>query len=189
MFRVSTSGELLFGNPASASLLKFWAIDIGDQLPDDIFNKIVGAAQNDRQEDIEVDTLEQVVTLKPVWVPEFSIYNVYGTDVTALKAFTRFPSLNPNPVFRVQRETGNLLFTNPAAERICNGLGLSFSVPLGEGVLQELIDAAEQDSFIEHTIDDTLFELRPVSVKEFDFINVYGTDVTAPITGKSDEQP
>ena len=25
VFRVSTSGELLFGNPASASLLKFWA--------------------------------------------------------------------------------------------------------------------------------------------------------------------
>ena len=139
VLRISTSGELLYGNPASASLLKFWAIDRGDRLPVDIFEKLANAAKNDFQEGIEVDTFEKVISLKPVWVPEFSIFNVYGTDVTALKAFTRFPSLNPNPVFRIQRETGNLLFTNPAAERICNGLGLSFSVPLNADMMQELI--------------------------------------------------
>jgi class 3 adenylate cyclase len=117
--------------------------------------------------------------LVPVRIPEFAFVNVYGIDVTAERAMNRFPDQNPNPVLRLDRG-GRLAYANPASAAIVRQLG----VEVGEAVpaaFLALVHAALESGtpFLEVTAGDRLYELKVVEVYEFDFINLYGTDVTA----------
>ena len=58
-----------------------------------------------------------------VSVPELSSINIYGTDITAMKAITRFPDQNPNPVFRLDMN-GALTYANEAGQRVVKDLGI-----------------------------------------------------------------
>ena len=53
--------------------------------------------------------------LLAVRLPDLGFTNVYGTDVTAERAITKFPDQNPNPVFRISMD-GVLVYVNPAAQ-------------------------------------------------------------------------
>src|SRR3970282_1989857 len=69
----------------------------------------------------------------------------------------KFPDQNPNPVLRMARD-GRLLYANPAAAPITSALG----VAVGEDVPAPVLVA-----------------LRPAAVAGFDFLSLYGTDITA----------
>jgi class 3 adenylate cyclase len=113
-------------------------------------------------------------------VPEFGFVNVYGVDVTAARAMNKFPDQNPNPVLRLTRD-GQLAYANPAAEAIIRAMGTQPGELAPAEFLALVQEALERpDSpYLEVTADDRLYELKVVSVFEYDFINLYGTDVTA----------
>ena len=95
-------------------------------------------------------------------------------DATAL-----FPGRNPNPVFRIRDR--RLLYANPASDPICETLGLAVGEEVPEAWLGRLLAAAEQEppAAIEVTVGIRTFSLLAVPIPEHQFINVYGTDVTA----------
>jgi class 3 adenylate cyclase len=113
-------------------------------------------------------------------VPEFGFTNLYGTDVTGLRAIDRFPNENPNPVLRVAHD-GTLTYANPASAPV----RLAFRAEVGQRVdpaMWQRLEAAAADpeaATIEVESGDRLFSLKVVSLYEFDSINVYGTDITA----------
>ena len=99
--------------------------------------------------------------------------------MTALKAIDKFPDQNPNPVLRVTQD-GRLQYANPASAPVRKALGVEVGGELSPDVLERIRSclAAEFDT-LEVESDGHLFELLVVSVYEFGFINLYGTDVTA----------
>ena len=179
VLRVSEMGELLYGNPASKALLQFLNVKAGDTLPSHIYGGIVDSADAPGEKGLEVETDQAVISLTAVWVPEFSIFNVYGTDITAMKALTRFPAMNPNPVLRLAQKTGELLFANSAAQLICQGLHIDSGQALSQEKLAEVEQAAANASAVEVHVEGRIFELQPVAIAGFDFFNLYGTEVTA----------
>ena len=133
VLRINQTGSLLYNNPASQHLMDYLQIQIGDQLPSRLYGGLVDGADDTEQAGVEVDTGDNIYALTAVWVPEFSLFNIYGTNITAMKALTRFPAKNPNPVLRISQQSGALLFNNTAAEPICLGLFLVVRVTLGGG--------------------------------------------------------
>ncbi|HTC86157.1 MAG TPA: adenylate/guanylate cyclase domain-containing protein, partial [Candidatus Acidoferrum sp.] len=116
----------------------------------------------------------------PVPIPEMNFTNVYGMDVTAERAIVKFPDQNPNPVLRIGRD-GTLAYANPASASLVAGLGTEVGSMFPADLLQSLGRrmGARDHSTVEVEAVGRVYQLLPVDVPEFGFINVYGTDVTA----------
>lgn len=179
VLRINQTGSLLYNNPASQHLMDFLQLQIGEQLPSRLYGGLVDGAEDPESSGVEVDTGTNIYELTAVWVPEFSLFNIYGTNVTAMKALTRFPAKNPNPVLRISQHSGVLLFNNFAAEPICKGLSLSFESPLEQDQRRDLFRSAETGVPFEVSHDEKIYELSVVKIDGFEFYNLYGRDVTA----------
>jgi class 3 adenylate cyclase len=118
----------------------------------------------------------KVFAFHVVAVPEFGFINIYGTDITAAKAITKFPDQNPNPVLRISMD-GKLQYTNGAGQYIQN----EWKIGLGDDVPTELVEHSKLDtpSPLEMEVGNKVFAFHVVAVPEFGFINIYGTDITA----------
>ena len=129
---------------------------------------------------IDVRVGPRTYELLAVRLPDVGFTNVYGTDVTAQRAITKFPDQNPNPVFRISMD-GVLVYVNPAANELIAGLGGTLGAPFPQPWAEDLRLAAgegQRRSVHVHSAGRH-FELLAVDVPEFQFTNVYGTDVTA----------
>jgi hypothetical protein len=62
-------------------------------------------------------------------VPDLGFNNLYGTDVTAMKAIDKFPDQNPNPVLRVN-QSGVLIYANRASALIVERQRLTLGEPV-----------------------------------------------------------
>ena len=101
-----------------------------------------------------------------------------------IEAINRFPNQNPNPVMRVSRD-GELMYANAASTPILSGQSLTVGKQLAPDLLRDLRRAADAGDRVEMRSGTQTFALLPVHVPEFDFTNVYGTDVTAAkVVGK-----
>jgi class 3 adenylate cyclase len=91
-----------------------------------------------------------------------------------------FPDQNPNPVLRMARD-GRLLYANPASAPITSALGVAVGEDVPSDVLADLRTAAEASPArsIEVRSGWQTFAVLPVAVAGFDFLNLYGTDITA----------
>lgn len=116
----------------------------------------------------------------PVPIPDLSVTNLYGTDVTAERAIVKFPDQNPNPVLRIDW-AGTVVYANPASAGLMDGLGLRAGSALPASLRDELLShvRAADRTVTEVESDGRTFALLPVDVPEFGFIHVYGTDITA----------
>ena len=180
VFRVNDEGVLLYVNEASRPLTDAYGMKVGDVWPADIARQVLAAADDPSLPMPELPAGNRTYALRPVRIPEFDFINVYATDITAEKVVAKFPGQNPNPVLRVS-PNGHLLYHNDASALIVDALGISDgqSIPAS---LQADIDARLADPTvgpIEQPAADHVYELKPVLIREFDFINLYGTDVTA----------
>ena len=178
VMRVDGDGHLIYANPASGGVLDALGIEVGGRLPDAVSDRLETAAQ--RRGFVEVVAHGRTYALWPVPIRDLSFTNLYGRDVTAERAITKFPDENPNPVLRVDR-SGTLVYANPASEGLLAGLELTVGAPLDPGIRDALLDRASSGAgaSLEIEADDRVFTLLPVDVPGFGFINVYGTDVTA----------
>jgi len=171
---------LLYANAASRSFVDAYGMAVGDAWPTEIAQQVLAAADDPNAALLELPAGNRTYALRPVRVPEFGFINVYGTDITAEKVVAKFPGQNPNPVLRVS-PGGDLLYHNDASALIVDALQLSVGQPIPPGLKAD-IDARLADSTlgpIEQPAGDHVYELKPVLIAEFGFINLYGTDVTA----------
>jgi class 3 adenylate cyclase len=95
-----------------------------------------------------------------------------------IETINRFPNQNPNPVMRVSHD-GELMYANPASAPILSGQSLTVGEQMAPDLLRDLRRAAGTGDRVEVRCGSQTFALLPVFIPEFDFMNVYGTDVTA----------
>jgi class 3 adenylate cyclase len=180
VMRMSPDGVLLYSNAASSRIVAALGLSIGARYPADLAEALTAAAHDPAAGPSEIDADGRTFLLTPVYIPEFDFINVYGTDITARKAINKFPDQNPNPVLRVAQD-GRLAYANPASRLVRTALEAEVGDELPAARLAEIRSAAEnpQGGVIELAADGRIYEVLVVSVFEYDFINLYGTDVTA----------
>ena len=93
-----------------------------------------------------------------------------------LQALLKFPDQNPNPVLKITMD-GKLLYTNNAGQYIKE----EWEIDIGDNVPSSVVDQSKLDSSLplELEVGNKTYAFHVVAVPEFDFINIYGTDVTA----------
>jgi class 3 adenylate cyclase len=179
VLRVSLAGKLLYANAASTPITEALQLRVDEPLPAQLWADLQAAEDPDVPIPVRVQGDGHWYELICVVIPEMAFANVYGRDVTALRALRRFPLQNPNPVIRVSSE-GLLHFANPASEHIVTAYGLvedelvpdAFMAPIREGI-------GEGQCCFEIEAVDRVYRLTAVAEFEFGFINIYGTDITA----------
>ncbi|HEY8870244.1 MAG TPA: nitrate/nitrite transporter NrtS [Candidatus Limnocylindrales bacterium] len=180
VLRMTPEGTLGYANAASAPITEALSIGLEDPFPPALQRWIVEAADRGGGETTEIQGDGRTYSLKPVRIEEFGFINLYGTDITALKALDKFPDQNPNPVLRVSPD-GRLTYANPASHLIKKAIGVEVGDPLPRRFRRRMTAYMTGDgqSMLEIESDGRVFEVLVVSVYEFGFINLYGTDVTA----------
>lgn len=175
------SGLITYANAASAPILDSWAAPVGGVLPAAISESLRRAAASSPAASIEVTSGHRTFDVLAVRVPDLHAYNLYGTDITAAKVVERFPDRNPNPVLRIT-PAGDLWYANEASLPITRALGMKVGEPLPEALLEELRLALRDPTTRPPEVageGGLTFRLKPVEIPEFEFVNVYGTDITA----------
>ena len=172
VLKMSLDGRLTYSNDAGRIIQDAWGVEVGDVMPD----ALRAHASTPADQALELAVGNRTFAFHVVAVPEFDFVNVYGTDVTAMKAITKFPDQNPNPVLKTSMD-GRLLYANKAGQSIQSDWGIS----LGDVVPESIIEAADlgADEALELDVGDRTFSFYVVAVPEFEFVNIYGTDITA----------
>ena len=148
VLRISESdGRLIFGNKASEPVCVALGISRETCLTNARLETLATHAHAGTSFEIHYQGITYV--LFPGLVSDHGFFNVYGKDITATRALTRFPAMNPNPVLRVARIDGSLRFTNESARPVCEGLELDHDTPLTAARLSEFKHAAESKSLLE----------------------------------------
>jgi class 3 adenylate cyclase len=178
VLRVARSnGELRFCNQAAQPVCE--SLNLSEEKPLTQTHLDTFAQSAQTHTPLELECAGRTYELLIVSIKGYDFYNAYGTDVTAQRALTRFPAMNPNPVLRVNRSDGSLHFNNQAAQNVCKGLGLGAETPLTRSQLKSFKDAADTETPVEVEHLGRTFELGIIDVEGFNFFNAYGTDVTA----------
>jgi class 3 adenylate cyclase len=172
VLKLGMDGRLVYSNSAGDPILRAWAVQLGDAMPE----SLVAHAQTAADASLELAVGNRTFSFHVVAVPEIDAINVYGTDVTAMKAITKFPDQNPNPVLKTSM-AGQLLYANTAGMEIREVWGIE----LGDAVPRAIRDASllAHGEALELEVGERTFSFYVVPVPEFDFINIYGTDISA----------
>jgi len=180
VLRLARDGQLLYGNAASEPISSALGLAVGAPVPDAVRDELWSAAEERSPRSVEVTSGWQTFSVLAVPVPEFDVLNLYGTDITGAKVVERFPDSNPNPVLRTS-EDGRVIYANTASRPLIQGLDIGLGQPLPADLLRQVRAALQQAAPepIELRVADRIFALTPVAIPEFDFTNIYGTDVTA----------
>jgi class 3 adenylate cyclase len=180
VLRMTDAGRLIYANDSSAPIRAALGVQVGDDLPTATVADLVAAARATPPGTIELTHERQTFALLPVHVPELGVYNLYGTDITGAKVVERFPDRNPNPVLRMTPQ-GALWYGNAASAPIRKALDVDVGDPLPPELLASLEAALASPEAppVEVAGEGRTFQLKPVRIPEFDFTNLYGTDVTA----------
>jgi class 3 adenylate cyclase len=177
VMRVTDDGVLIYANAASGSLLEALGLTVDRPVPPEWLERLHTA---DGPLDVRVGP--RTYELLAVRLADLRFTNVYGTDVTAQRAITKFPDQNPNPVFRISLD-GLLAYINPAAHDLIAGLGGRLGEPMPQPYREDLQSAAREGDRRSVVVRsrDRAYALLAVDVPEFEFTNVYGTDITAQL--------
>jgi class 3 adenylate cyclase len=180
VLRLTRDGQLLYANTASEPITSALGLELGAPVPTAIRDELWSAAAARPPRSVEVASGWRTFSVLAVPVPELDVLNLYGTDITGAKVVERFPDSNPNPVLRTS-EDGRLIYANTASRPMISGLDISLGQRLPQDLLEQVRTALGQaapDAIELHAAGRT-FALTPVAIPEFDFTNIYGTDVTA----------
>ena len=179
VMRISDDGILTYANVSSEPVRQVLGVSVGDRVPENHLRRLRDAALTPGER-VEIVSGVRTYALLPVPVLDLGFMNVYGTDITAEKVVAKFPGQNPNPVLRMSLE-GTLIYANDASLPIVQSLGLRVGEALPADLAGRLFESLNSGRLmpLECPAGDLIFELLPVLIPEFDFVNIYGTDVTA----------
>ena len=181
VLRMDRDGRLVYANMASAPIATAWGVSVGDSLSEDLAQSLRAAARETPPGRVEVFAGGRSFDVLAIHVAELDAYNLYGTDITAEKVVERFPGSNPNPVLRMT-PGGKLRYANAASRPITDALGLAIGEQLPAALFEALnaclVDPTAPVPEVPGTGGLT-FRLKPVPIPEFEFVNLYATDVTA----------
>lgn len=177
VMRVTDDGTLIYANATSQPVLEALGLTVDRPVPADWLDRLHTA-----DGPIDVRVGPRTFELLAVRLPDLRFTNVYGTDVTAQRAITKFPDQNPNPVFRISLD-GLLVYSNAAAHDLIAGLGGRLGDPMPQPYRDDLQTAAREGKRRSVVVrsGDRDYALLAVDVPEFEFTNVYGTDITAQL--------
>jgi class 3 adenylate cyclase len=181
VLRMEDDGRLSYANAAAAPILGTWRIAVGDAVPSETARELRKKAAGQPPGTIEVEHERQAFAILPIHIAELDAYNLYGTDITAAKVVERFPGQNPNPVLRMTPD-GHLWFANEASRPITTELGIEVGDPLPPNLLARLQAVISNPSTPIPEVPGEggrTYRLKPVPIPEFDFVNLYATDITA----------
>ena len=85
VMRASSKGILLYANSSSNCLLRHWGIQVGKQLPKEIYAACQEALDTEESVAIELDADEQCYSLITTPIAKENYVNLYGTDITSRK--------------------------------------------------------------------------------------------------------
>ena len=181
VLRMSEAGVITYANRAAAPLLAVLTAQPGDRIDPPMLEALRAAAAQAPPSTIEVTVERRTFAVLPIHVPDLRAYNLYGTDITAAKVVERFPDRNPNPVLRMTPE-GRLKYANAASRPITTALQIEIGDPLPAALYAALSACLVDPSATVPEVageGGRTYRLKPVAIPEFEFVNLYGTDVTA----------
>ena len=181
VLRMAEDGVLTYANAASASLRVGLGADVGGRVAEPLFGRLLAASAEHPPATVEVMVERQTFAVLTIHVPDLAAYNLYGTDITAAKVVERFPDRNPNPVLRMT-PTGTLRYANDASAPITAALGIRVGDPLPAELFRAFnATLADPDVRAPEVAGEggRTYVVTPVPIPEFDFVNLYGTDITA----------
>jgi len=111
----------------------------------------------------------------PADEPHEGAAKLTGDEVVAIN---RFPDDNPNPVMRIDAD-GHLIYANPASEPVRNAIGVEVGQQVPDDALGRLEDVGADRGFVEFTWENRTYAVWPVPIRDLNFTNLYGMDVTA----------
>ena len=95
-----------------------------------------------------------------------------------LSEINRFPDDNPNPVMRIDAD-GHLIYANHASNGVLKALGVAVGDVLPTDVVGRFEAVAPSHGYLEFVWDSRTFAVWPVPIRDLNFTNLYGMDVTA----------
>jgi class 3 adenylate cyclase len=95
-----------------------------------------------------------------------------------ISAIDRFPDDNPNPVMRIDAD-GHLVYANPASAGVVLAMGATVGAQVPAEILARLEAVAPMRGSVEFVWDNRTYAIWPVPIRDLDFTNLYGMDVTA----------
>jgi class 3 adenylate cyclase len=201
VLRMTPDGVLIYANDASEPIRDAIGAVVNQPLPRDLAEGLLRSSRSEAPTPVSITAGLRTFEILAVYVPELDVVNLYGTDVTGARVVARFPDRNPFPVLR-QAKDGSLLYANQASEPITRALHLTIGETIPEELAGRLREAADRTAEaglaglegykpIEVAADGRTFELTPVAIPEFEFVNIYGMDVTATktVTKFPDQNP
>lgn len=111
----------------------------------------------------------------PADEPHEGAARLTGDQVSAIN---RFPDDNPNPVMRIDAD-GHLIYANPASAPILRTIGVTVGDRLPAETIARFAAVAPSRSYLEFVADSRTYAVWPVPIRDLDFTNLYGMDVTA----------
>jgi class 3 adenylate cyclase len=178
---MAEDGVLTYANASAEPILLAWGVAVGDSLPSPDADALRRAAAQTPSGSIEVVHDRRTFDVLSIHVAELDAYNLYGTDITAAKVVERFPGQNPNPVLRMTY-AGDLRYANEASRPITAFLGIGIGDPLPGPLLADLrAHLADPAALVPEVGGEggRTYRLTPVDIPEFEFVNLYATDITA----------
>jgi len=180
VMRMSLDGVLLYANPASRAIAEAMDFEVGQRLPADLLEQLRRAFEAGEGQPVEVSGDSRIYALHCVPILELGFTNIYGADVTAARAITKFPDQNPHPVVRIDA-SGTILYANPASKPVLSALGGAVGEAIGPELKARIrsIAAAGTTETLECEWEGRTYSLIAIDVYEYGFTNLYGTDITA----------
>ncbi|MDA9991715.1 adenylate/guanylate cyclase domain-containing protein [Candidatus Marinimicrobia bacterium] len=180
VMRSSEKGDILYFNNPAIKIIQYWEQVKDRSFPKSFFDNVKKSKQKLAESSFEIRTEKKFFLVKSVYVEELKSYNIYFQDITAKSIISKFPDQNPNPVMQVDYE-GHLIYHNEASNPFIKHHKLKIGSLVSEDLLSLVGEVALTSSFKNSRVNfaHSIYDIHLVPIKEFDFIIMYCTDVTA----------
>lgn len=180
VMRSSEKGDILYFNNPAIKIIQYWEQVKDRSFPKSFFDNVKKSKQKLAESSFEIRTDKKFFLVKSVYVEELKSYNIYFQDITAKSIISKFPDQNPNPVMQVDYE-GHLIYHNEASNPFIKHHKLKIGSLVSEDLLSLVGEVALTSSFKNSRVNfaHSIYDIHLVPIKEFDFIIMYCTDVTA----------
>lgn len=187
VFRINKEGKVIYSNLVGIKQLKKLKSNVNQKAPKvfyDIVTKLF-KEKSTRVETLNVHLGDKDYEYVVIPVKNTGYANLYGRDVTKQKKaqdeisnLAKFPSENLNPVFRVNNKL-SVIYTNESAKKILQKIKDDKILK----ILSVFITNTKKTKIkklktVEFEIGDSIYEFSIIPVKDTDYFNIYGKDIT-----------